>query len=101
GNLDAQRDWGYAKDYVDGMWRMLQAEQSETYVLATGRTETVREFVQMAGKAAGFEIEFEGRAEAEVGRDRATGKILVRVNPEFYRPSEVDLLIGDPTKARQ
>lgn len=101
GNLDAQRDWGYAKDYVDGMWRMLQTEQSDTFVLATGRTETVREFVRMAGKAAGFDLEFEGHAEAEVGRDRATGKILVRVNPAFYRPSEVDLLIGDPTKARQ
>lgn len=101
GNLDAKRDWGYAKDYVDGMWRMLQIEQPDTFVLATGRTETVREFVRMAGKAAGFEMEFEGRAEAELGRDRATGRILVRVNPAFYRPSEVDLLIGDPTKARQ
>lgn len=81
GNLDAKRDWGYAKDYVDGMWRMLQADKPDTYVLATNRTETVRDFVAMAAKAAGFELEFQGQAENEVAVDRATGKTLVRVNP--------------------
>lgn len=101
GNLDAKRDWGYAKDYVDGMWRMLQVDVSDTYVLATNRTETVRDFVTMAGKAAGFDLAFEGSGENEVGIDRATGKTLVRVNPRFYRPAEVELLIGDPAKAKR
>lgn len=100
GNLDAKRDWGYAKDYVDGMWRMLQADKPDTYVLATNRTETVRDFVAMAAKAAGFELEFQGQAENEVAVDRATGKTLVRVNPKFYRPAEVELLIGNPEKAK-
>jgi GDPmannose 4,6-dehydratase len=98
GNLDAKRDWGYAKDYVEGMWRILQADHPDTYVLATNRTETVRDFVTMAAKAAGFELEFQGQAENEVAVDRATGKTLVRVNPKFYRPAEVDLLIGNPAK---
>lgn len=101
GNLDAKRDWGYAKEYVEGMWRMLQADKPDTYVLATNRTETVRDFVSMAAKAAGFDLVFEGQAEAEVGIDRATGKTLVRVNPKFYRPAEVDLLIGNPAKAKK
>lgn len=100
GNLDARRDWGYAKEYVDGMWRMLQAERPDTYVLATNRTETVRDFVNAAAKCLGFEIEWEGHAENEVGVDRRSGKTIVRVNPAFYRPAEVDLLIGDPKKAR-
>lgn len=100
GNLDAKRDWGYAKDYVDGMWRMLQADKPDTYVLATNRTETVRDFVAMAAKAAGFELEFQRQAENEVAVDRATGKTLVRVNPKFYRPAEVELLIGNPEKAK-
>ena len=100
GNLDAKRDWGYAKDYVEGMWRMLQADNPDTYVLATNRTETVRDFVAMAAKAAGFELEFQGQAENEVAVDRATGKTLVRVNPKFYRPAEVELLIGNPEKAK-
>lgn len=99
GNLDAKRDWGYAKDYVEGMWRILQADKPDTYVLATNRTETVRDFVRMAAKAAGFDLEFIGEAEQEIGVDRATGKTLVRVNPKFYRPAEVDLLIGNPAKA--
>lgn len=101
GNLDAKRDWGYAKEYVEGMWRMLQTDKPDTYVLATNRTETVREFVSMAGKAAGFDLAFEGKDESEVGIDRKTGKTLVKVNPKFYRPAEVDLLIGNPEKAKR
>jgi GDPmannose 4,6-dehydratase len=101
GNLDAKRDWGYAKEYVEGMWRMLQADRPDTFVLATNRTETVRDFVRMAAKAAGFDLAFEGQAESEVGIDRATGKTLVRVNPKFYRPAEVELLIGNPAKAKK
>jgi GDPmannose 4,6-dehydratase len=101
GNLDAKRDWGFAKEYVEGMWRMLQADKPDTYVLATNRTETVRDFVSMAAKAAGFDLAFEGQAEGEVGIDRATGKTLVRVNPKFYRPAEVELLIGNPAKAKK
>lgn len=101
GNLDAKRDWGYAKDYVEGMWRMLQADKPDTYVLATGRTETVRDFVSMAFKAAGFDLAFEGKNEAEIAVDRNTGKTIVRVNPKFYRPAEVELLIGNPEKARR
>jgi GDPmannose 4,6-dehydratase len=100
GNLDAKRDWGFAKEYVDGMWRMLQAEEPDTFVLATNRTETVRSFVSMAFKAAGTEIEWRGHAEQEEGIDAANGKVLVRVNPKFYRPAEVDLLIGDPERAK-
>ncbi|MGI4860821.1 MAG: GDP-mannose 4,6-dehydratase [Janthinobacterium lividum] len=99
GNLDAKRDWGFAKEYVEGMWRMLQAERPDTYVLATNRTETVRDFVTMAFKVVGFDIEWQGRDEQEVGKDRATGETLVRINPKFYRPAEVELLIGDPAKA--
>lgn len=101
GNLDAKRDWGFAKEYVEGMWRMLQADEPDTYVLATNRTETVRDFVSMAFKAAGFTLKFEGTAEQEVGIDVATGKVLVRVNPKFYRPAEVELLIGNPAKANE
>lgn len=101
GNLDAKRDWGFAKEYVDGMWRMLQADRPDTYVLATNRTETVRDFVSMAGKAAGFQIAWEGRGESEIGVDVASGKTVVKINPKFYRPAEVELLIGDPAKARK
>ena len=101
GNLDAKRDWGFAKDYVEGMWRMLQADQPDTFVLATNRTETVRDFVSMAAKAAGFHLVWEGAAENEVGKDQATGKIIVKINPQFYRPAEVELLIGNPAKAKQ
>ncbi len=100
GNLDAKRDWGYAKDYIEGMYLMLQAEKPDTYVLATNRTETVRDFVAMAFKAAGIEIEFEGENENEIAKDIATGKVVLRINPKFYRPAEVDLLIGDPQKAK-
>jgi GDPmannose 4,6-dehydratase len=101
GNLGAKRDWGYARDYVDGMWRMLQAEVPDTYVLATGRTETVRDFVRMACKAAEIDIAFEGEGEQERGIDTATGKTVVRVNPRFYRPAEVEMLIGSPEKAKR
>ena len=101
GNLDAKRDWGYAKDYVDGMYRMLQADQPSTYVLATGRTETVRDFVTMAGKAADIKITWQGKGQDEVGIDQQSGRVIVRVNPAFYRPAEVELLIGNPAKAKQ
>ena len=100
GNLSAKRDWGYAKEYVDGMWRMLQMDRPDTYVLATGRTETVRDFVDMACKAADIDIDWQGEGQDEVAVNRASGKVIVRVNPAFYRPAEVELLIGDPTKAK-
>ncbi|AMO98697.1 GDP-mannose 4,6-dehydratase [Collimonas arenae] len=100
GNLDAKRDWGFAKEYVEGMWRMLQADQPDTFVLATNRTETVRDFVSMAFKGAGIAVEFKGSAENETAVDVATGKTVMRINPKFYRPAEVELLIGDPAKAK-
>ncbi|MFP3505663.1 GDP-mannose 4,6-dehydratase [Burkholderia sp. SIMBA_062] len=101
GNMDAKRDWGFAKEYVEGMWRMLQADEPDTFVLATNRTETVRDFVRMAFKAADVDLEFKGSDEKEIAIDVATGKTLVRVNPKFHRPAEVDLLIGNPEKAKQ
>lgn len=101
GNMDAKRDWGFAKEYVEGMWRMLQADEPDTYVLATNRTETVRDFVSMAFKAVGVAVDFQGEAENEVGIDSATGRTVLRVNPRFYRPAEVELLIGNPEKAKQ
>ncbi len=100
GNLDAKRDWGYAKEYVEGMYRMLQAAEPDTFVLATQRTETVRDFVRMAFRAVGVELEFRGSGVDEVAVDARTGKTRVRVNPKFYRPAEVDLLIGNPAKAK-
>lgn len=100
GNLDAKRDWGYAKEYVEGMWRMLQADEPDTFVLATNRTETVRDFVRMAFKGAGIEVDFKGRAEAETAVNTATGKTVMRINPRYYRPAEVDLLIGNPAHAK-
>jgi GDPmannose 4,6-dehydratase len=99
GNIDAKRDWGFAKEYVQGMHLMLQAEIADTYVLATNRTETVRDFVSLAFKAADIAVEFRGKNEDEVAVDSA-GRIVMRINPRFYRPAEVDLLIGDPTHAR-
>ena len=101
GNLDAKRDWGYAKDYVEGMWRMLQADKPDTFVLATNRTETVRDFVTMACNAADISIVWEGKNEQERGIDSATGKTIVAINPKFYRPAEVELLIGNPEKAKR
>jgi GDPmannose 4,6-dehydratase len=100
GNIDAKRDWGYAKDYVEGMWRMLQAAEPDTYVLGTNRTETVRDFVTMAFKATGVDIDWKGRDEQEQGFDASTGKVVVKINPKFYRPAEVELLIGNPAKAK-
>lgn len=101
GNMDAKRDWGFAGDYVDGMWRILQQDTPDDYVLATGRTETVRDFVRLAAGAAGFDLSFEGEGVDEVAIDRKSGRTLVRVNPQFFRPAEVDLLIGDASKARR
>ncbi|WP_242153879.1 GDP-mannose 4,6-dehydratase [Sphingomonas sp. BAUL-RG-20F-R05-02] len=101
GNLDAKRDWGYAKDYVEGMRLMLQHDVADTYVLATNRTEPVRTFVELAFGHVGITLDWSGKDENETGIDRKTGKMLVRVNPAFYRPSEVDLLIGDPGKAER
>lgn len=99
GNMDAKRDWGFAKEYVDGMYRMLQVDEPGTYVLATNKTQTVREFVSLAFNAINIDIEWSGKAENEVGKDAKTGKKLIQVNPKFYRPAEVDLLIGDASKA--
>ncbi len=101
GNLNAKRDWGYAFDYVRGMYEMLQYESPETFVLATERTETVRDFVVLAFKAAEIDLEFEGDNESEFGVDKQTGKVLVKVNPDFFRPAEVDLLIGRSHKAKE
>ena len=101
GNLDAKRDWGFAKEYVEGMWRMLQQDKPDTFVLATNRTETVRDFVRLAFKCAGIELEFRGKDAEETGIDIASGRTLVRVNPRFYRPAEVELLIGDAAKAKR
>jgi GDPmannose 4,6-dehydratase len=101
GNMDAKRDWGYAKDYVEGMRLMLQHDEPDTFVLSTNRTETVRAFVELAFRQVGIEIDWSGVEENEIGRDRKTGKTLVRVNPQFFRPAEVELLIGDPAKAKE
>jgi GDPmannose 4,6-dehydratase len=100
GNLDAKRDWGFAKDYIEGMYLMLQADKPDTYVLATNRTETVRDFVSMAFKAVGVELEFADKNENEIAINKETGKTVVKVNPKFYRPAEVELLIGNPQKAK-
>lgn len=100
GNIDAKRDWGFAKDYVDGMWRMLQADVPDTYVLATGRTKTVREFVRMAFAAAQISVEFEGLNNNEIAIDTATGKTVMKISHKFYRPAEVDLLVGNAAHAK-
>lgn len=101
GNINAQRDWGFAKEYVEGMWRMLQAELPDTYVLATNRTETVRDFVTLAAKAAELELVWQGDGENETATDRSSGKTIVRINPKFLRPAEVELLIGSAAKAKE
>ena len=113
GNIDAKRDWGYAKEYVEGMWRMLQVDEPDTYVLATNRTETVRDFIGMAFKGAGINVEFKGSAEGETAviasleeglsnteHKLKIGQTVMKVNPKFYRPAEVELLIGNPAKAK-
>ena len=101
GNLDAQRDWGHAREYVRGMWLMLQQEQPDDYVLATGVTTTVRQFVEWAFEDAGFQLRWDGEGVDEKGYDAKTGRCLVEIDPRYFRPTEVDLLIGDPGKARQ
>jgi GDPmannose 4,6-dehydratase len=101
GNLDAKRDWGHARDYVEGMWRMLQQDEPDDYVLATGRTTTVREFATLAFKAAGIDLAWEGEDEDEKGYDAGTGRCVVEVDPRYYRPTEVDILLGDASKARK
>lgn len=101
GNLDARRDWGFAGDYVRGMWRMLQQPVGRDYVLATGVTHSVREFVGWASEAAELPLDWSGAGVSEVGRDRRSGRVLVRVNATYYRPAEVDVLVGDATRARQ
>ena len=100
GNLDAKRDWGHARDYVDGMWRMLQKEEPGDYVLATGETHSVREFAESAFKQVGRQIAWSGSGVEETGRDAATGDILIRIDPVYFRPAEVDYLLGDPSKAK-
>lgn len=100
GNLDARRDWGFAGDYVEGMWRMLQQEKADDFVLATGVTTPIRDFVSFAASALGLDLEWSGAAETVQAVDRNSGKVAVKVNPKFYRPAEVDLLLGDATKAR-
>lgn len=100
GNLDAKRDWGFAGDYVEAMWLILQQEKPDDYVVATGETHTVREFCELAFKAVGINLIWEGKGLEEKGVDKDTGKVLVRVSKEFFRPAEVDLLLGDPTKAK-
>ena len=100
GNIDAQRDWGFAKEYVEGMWEMLQANEPDTYVLATNRTASVRDFVRMAFAATDTKIAFRGQGESETAIDTVSGRTVMRINPSFYRPAEVDFLIGDPSKAK-
>jgi GDPmannose 4,6-dehydratase len=101
GNLDARRDWGFAGDYVEGMWLMLQQDKAQDYVLATSETHTVRDFVETAARRLQFDIEWSGAGPDERGTDRRSGKTIVRVNPAFYRPAEVDHLVGNPRKARE
>ena len=101
GNLDAKRDWGYAGDYVEGMWRILQQEEPDDYVLATGETHSIREFCELAFQEIGVAIQWQGQGVDEVGVDATTGKTLIKINPEFFRPSEVDLLLGDPSRAEK
>ncbi|CDE84125.1 gDP-mannose 4 6-dehydratase [Coraliomargarita sp. CAG:312] len=100
GNLDSKRDWGYAPEYVEGMWRILQADSPDEYVLATGETHTVREFTELAFARLGIDIDWEGKDEYERGVCRKTGKVVVEVSPQYYRPTEVDLLLGDASKAK-
>ena len=101
GNLDSCRDWGFAREYVEGMWRMLQDDKPDTYVLATGRTETIRDFLKLAFKYAEMDVEFSGSERNEIATDIKTNKVIMRINPQYYRPAEVDLLIGNPKKAKE
>ena len=101
GNIDAKRDWGHAKDYVKAMWLMLQQNEADDYVIATNETRTVREFVEKAFKHVDMDVVWEGKNENEIGKDAKTGKILIKINSEFFRPAEVDILIGDPKKGEE
>ena len=101
GNLDAQRDWGHAKDYVEGMWQMLQYEKPEDFVLATGKTTTIREFCNLSFKELGIDIKWDGKGVKEVGIDKSSNKVIISIDPNYYRPTEVDLLIGDASKAKK
>jgi GDPmannose 4,6-dehydratase len=101
GNLDGKRDWGFAGDYVEAVWLMLQQDEPEDFVIATGETHSVREFVELSFGEVGIEIEWRGTGVAEVGVDAATGDALVEIDQRYYRPTEVELLLGDPTKARE
>jgi len=101
GNLDAKRDWGHARDYVDGMWRMMQQDKPDDYVLATGAAHSVREFVELAFAAVDIAIDWQGSGLGETGTDRADGRVLVRVDKRYFRPTEVDYLLGDPSKAER
>ena len=100
GNVDAQRDWGHAKDYVEGMWMMMQQDEPDDFVLATGKTYTVRHFCNLAFKEVGIDLEWKGEGVDEKAHDAKTGKVLIEIDPKYFRPTEVELLIGDPTKAR-
>lgn len=101
GNMDSKRDWGHAKDYVNAMWLMLQQDIADDYVIATNETRTVREFVEIAFKHVGINVTWSGNGVDEVGRDNATGKVIVRINPKFFRPAEVDILLGNPAKGEK
>jgi GDPmannose 4,6-dehydratase len=101
GNLDSSRDWGFSGDYVEGMWRMLQQHRADDYVLASGETHSVRDFIVQTGDCMGFEIEWQGSGKEECGIDRKSGRVIVRVNPRFYRPAEVDVVCGNPEKAQR
>ena len=100
-NMDSKRDWGHSKDYVKAMWLLLQQDHADDYVIATNETRTVREFVEVAFGHVGIEIEWEGTGVDEIGKDKATGKTIVKVNPQFFRPAEVDILLGNPAKAEK
>jgi GDPmannose 4,6-dehydratase len=101
GNIDSKRDWGYAPDYVEMMWMMLQQPKADDFVVATGETHTVREFIERAARIAGYELAWEGKGVHEKGRDVRSGKVIIEVDPHFFRPAEVDLLLGDPAKAKK
>jgi len=101
GNLDAKRDWGYAKDYVEGMWKILQQKKADDFVLATGETHSVREFIQECAKILKINIKWKGKGAKEIGYDAKTKKVLIKIDPKYYRPAEVDLLLGDPSKANK
>jgi GDPmannose 4,6-dehydratase len=101
GNLDAKRDWGHAKEYVEGMWLMLQQDQPEDFVLATGETHSVREFATLAFNKVGIEIEWQGKGIDEKGINKASGEVIIQIDPRYFRPTEVELLVGDPSKAHK